>query len=114
MAVAPAGWEWRSGLGQGLGIALGVKLARPKQPVVTLIGDGAYLYNPAGQKIARYAQAVGLSNGTWASARCTGDVLEDMGPLGDNSPLVAQADNLGDLKRRTEERMIDHPEAPAQ
>lgn len=35
----------RSGLGQGLGIALGVKLARPKQPVVTLIGDGAYLYN---------------------------------------------------------------------
>ncbi len=39
----------RSGLGQGLGIALGVKLARPKQPVVTLIGDGAYLYNPAVQ-----------------------------------------------------------------
>lgn len=39
----------RSGLGQGLGIALGVKLARPRQPVVTLIGDGAYLYNPAVQ-----------------------------------------------------------------
>ncbi len=39
----------RSGLGQGLGLALGVKLARPKQPVVTLIGDGAFLYNPAVQ-----------------------------------------------------------------
>ena len=39
----------RSGLGQGLGIALGVKLACPKRTVVTLIGDGAYLYNPAVQ-----------------------------------------------------------------
>jgi len=39
----------RSGLGQGLGIALGVKLARRTQPVTLLIGDGAFLYNPATQ-----------------------------------------------------------------
>ena len=39
----------KSGLGQGLGIALGVKLARPKQPVTLVIGDGAFLYNPAVQ-----------------------------------------------------------------
>ncbi len=39
----------RSGLGQGIGIALGVKLARPHQPVVALLGDGAFLYNPAVQ-----------------------------------------------------------------
>lgn len=36
----------RSGLGQGLGVALGVKLARRDRPVVALIGDGAFLYNP--------------------------------------------------------------------
>jgi len=37
----------QGGLGQGLGISLGIKLAKPERPVVTLIGDGAFLYNPA-------------------------------------------------------------------
>lgn len=36
----------QGGLGQGLGLSLGVKLAKRDQPVVTLIGDGAFLYNP--------------------------------------------------------------------
>jgi thiamine pyrophosphate-dependent acetolactate synthase large subunit-like protein len=36
----------QGGLGQGLGLSLGVKLARPERPVVTLIGDGGFLYNP--------------------------------------------------------------------
>jgi acetolactate synthase-1/2/3 large subunit len=36
----------RSGLGQGLGVALGVKLASPERVVVALLGDGAFLYNP--------------------------------------------------------------------
>jgi acetolactate synthase-1/2/3 large subunit len=35
-----------SGLGQGLGYALGVKLALPKRTVVMTIGDGTFLYNP--------------------------------------------------------------------
>jgi acetolactate synthase I/II/III large subunit len=35
-----------SGLGQGLGYALGVKLALPKRPVVVTIGDGTFMYNP--------------------------------------------------------------------
>ena len=35
-----------SGLGQGLGIALGTKLAARDRPVVLLIGDGSFLYNP--------------------------------------------------------------------
>jgi len=35
-----------SGLGQGLGYALGVKLALPKRPVVMTIGDGTLMYNP--------------------------------------------------------------------
>ena len=34
------------GLGQGLGLALGLKLAKPDQPVVALMGDGGFLYNP--------------------------------------------------------------------
>lgn len=39
------------GLGQGTGIALGVKLAAPKRPVVLFIGDGAFLYNPITQAL---------------------------------------------------------------
>ena len=35
-----------SGLGQGLGYALGVKLAMPTRPVVMTIGDGTFMYNP--------------------------------------------------------------------
>jgi acetolactate synthase I/II/III large subunit len=37
-----------SGLGWGAGAALGAKLARPEQPVVAVLGDGAYMFsNPA-------------------------------------------------------------------
>jgi acetolactate synthase-1/2/3 large subunit len=36
----------RAGLGQGIGIALGVKLARRERAVACLIGDGAFVYNP--------------------------------------------------------------------
>jgi len=35
-----------SGLGQGLGYALGIKLALPERTVVVTIGDGTFLYNP--------------------------------------------------------------------
>ena len=34
------------GLGMGLGLALGAKLAIPQRPVVALVGDGSFLYNP--------------------------------------------------------------------
>ena len=34
------------GLGVGLGLALGVKLAQPERTVVVTIGDGAFHYNP--------------------------------------------------------------------
>lgn len=37
---------WAGALGTGLGTALGVKLARPGQPVVCIVGDGAWHYNP--------------------------------------------------------------------
>ena len=35
------------GLGTGLATALGVKAANPKRPVVCLIGDGSFSYDPA-------------------------------------------------------------------
>ncbi|UCD44060.1 MAG: hypothetical protein JSV27_07910 [Candidatus Bathyarchaeota archaeon] len=35
-----------SGLGQGLGVALGVKLAEPGKTVIALEGDGSFNYNP--------------------------------------------------------------------
>ena len=44
--LRPAG-----GLGQGLGTALGVKLASPDRPVVALMGDGSFLYNPITQAL---------------------------------------------------------------
>src|SRR4029434_10032903 len=34
------------GLGQGIGTALGIKLAAPVRPVALLVGDGSFLYNP--------------------------------------------------------------------
>lgn len=33
-------------LGTSLGTALGVKVARPQSPVVCIVGDGAWHYNP--------------------------------------------------------------------
>jgi acetolactate synthase-1/2/3 large subunit len=35
-----------TGLGQGMGVALGVKLAKPEKTVIALEGDGAFNYNP--------------------------------------------------------------------
>jgi len=42
-------------LGQGLGCALGVKLAARNRPVVLFVGDGSFLYNPI-------VQSLGASN----------------------------------------------------
>ena len=35
-----------SGLGQGLGYALGVKLALPERSIIVTIGDGSFMHNP--------------------------------------------------------------------
>ena len=45
------------GLGQGLGLALGAKLARPDQAVVALMGDGGFLYNPVTQSFGVACEA---------------------------------------------------------
>ena len=44
------------GLGQGLGLALGIKLALRDRPVVLMIGDGSFLYNPAMQALGASKQ----------------------------------------------------------
>jgi acetolactate synthase-1/2/3 large subunit len=40
------------GLGQGLGLALGAKLAMKNRPIVSVIGDGSFMYNPVTQSLA--------------------------------------------------------------
>ena len=40
------------GLGQGLGLALGAKLAMKDRFVVSVIGDGSFMYNPVVQSLA--------------------------------------------------------------
>jgi thiamine pyrophosphate-dependent acetolactate synthase large subunit-like protein len=42
----------QGGLGQGIGVALGIKMAARDKPVVLLLGDGTYLYNPVVQALA--------------------------------------------------------------
>ena len=48
------------GLGQAMGVALGAKLAAPDRMVVTTLGDGTFLYNPAVQALA-FARTNGLA-----------------------------------------------------
>jgi acetolactate synthase I/II/III large subunit len=50
---------WAGALGTSLGTALGVKLARPQQTVVAMIGDGAWHYNPVPAALG-FAQEYGL------------------------------------------------------
>lgn len=50
---------WAGGLGMGLGIALGAKLAQPQNTVVAIIGDGAWHYNPVPAALG-FAQEYGL------------------------------------------------------
>ena len=63
------------GLGQGLGLALGVKLAMPDRPVVALMGDGGFLYNPVTQSFGVACEAnlpfltVIFNNGNYEAMR---------------------------------------------
>lgn len=50
---------WAGALGTSLGTALGVKLARPQQTVVAIVGDGAWHYNPVPAALG-FAQEYGV------------------------------------------------------
>jgi acetolactate synthase-1/2/3 large subunit len=57
MADTPGRYSYvQGGLGQGLGVALGVKLAARDRLVVQTVGDGTWLYNPVPQGIMASAQ----------------------------------------------------------
>ena len=57
MAAAPGRYSYvQGGLGQGLGVALGAKLAAGDRLVVQTVGDGTWLYNPVPQGIMASAQ----------------------------------------------------------
>jgi thiamine pyrophosphate-dependent acetolactate synthase large subunit-like protein len=45
-------YRCNGGLGQGIGLALGTKLAAKDRLVVSVIGDGSFLYNPLAQALA--------------------------------------------------------------
>ena len=50
---------WAGARGTGLGTALGVKLARPQQVVLCMVGDGAWHYNPVPAALG-FAQEYGV------------------------------------------------------
>ncbi|MGH3277789.1 MAG: thiamine pyrophosphate-dependent enzyme, partial [Trebonia sp.] len=57
MADTPGRYGYvQGGLGQGLGVALGTKLAARDQLVVMTVGDGSWLYNPVPQGLMASAQ----------------------------------------------------------
>jgi len=63
------------GLGQGIGTALGIKLAARERPVALLVGDGSFLYNPivqalgASKRHALPVMIVILNNKKYAAMR---------------------------------------------
>ena len=57
---------WTGALGTGLGTALGVKLARPGDTVVCVIGDGALHYNPVPAALG-FAQQQGPPSSSWCA-----------------------------------------------
>ena len=63
------------GLGQGIGTALGIKLAARERPVVLLVGDGSFLYNPIIQALGASKRhelpvaIVVLNNGRYEAMR---------------------------------------------
>jgi acetolactate synthase-1/2/3 large subunit len=51
MKMPQSFFRGQGGLGQGIGTALGIKLAARERPVVLLVGDGSFLYNPVIQAL---------------------------------------------------------------
>jgi len=54
--MAQSFFRGSGGLGQGIGTALGIKLAAPERPVTLIIGDGSFLYNPIVQALGASKQ----------------------------------------------------------
>lgn len=70
-----------SGLGWGLGAALGVKLAKPEKTVITCVGDGSYMFNsPTSAHFVSRAQnlpvlTIVFNNQCWNAVRRSAESL---------------------------------------
>jgi benzoylformate decarboxylase len=109
-------WSGAGALGWGLPTAVGVKLGRPDQPVVTMVGDGSAMYAPqALWTAARYGVPivavivdnseyrilkVGLDRMGGVAARTGNYVGMDLGDPGID--FVALAQSMGVSARRVE------------
>src|SRR5262245_50810162 len=115
-----------SGLGWGPGAALGAKLARPDQPVIAVVGDGAYLFsNPAAVHHASALHElpvlfVVMNNGMWGAVeRSTRAMYPEGGAMRSNDPAFVQLHKLPAFERICEaaggygERVEDPAELPA-
>jgi acetolactate synthase-1/2/3 large subunit len=76
MADAPGRYRYvQGGLGQGIGVALGVKLALGSRMTVLTVGDGSWLYNPVLPGLMASAEhglpllVVVFNNGSYASMK---------------------------------------------
>ncbi len=97
------------GLGWGLGAALGVKLAAPERLVISVVGDGAYMFG--GPTPAHYVSAamelplltVILNNRMWGSVRkATLGLYPDGAAARSNRPPLTHLEPAPDYERIVE------------
>ncbi|HTZ35674.1 MAG TPA: thiamine pyrophosphate-requiring protein [Stellaceae bacterium] len=90
-----------AGLGWGAGAALGVKLARPDRQVITILGDGSYIFaNPVAVHHAAAMHrlpvlTVVINNGMWGAVRrATLGMYPDGAAARSNKPPFIDLDEL--------------------
>jgi hypothetical protein len=76
--------------------------------------SGAFLFNPDGEKVARYAMSLCSSSGTWATERVTTKRSHTAKHISDADPIIAKGFELEDVKRITEEWITTHPHSTLQ
>ncbi len=115
-----------SGLGWGMGAALGGKLASPEKTVIATLGDGSYLFaNPV---TGHYASSdnnlpiltIVMNNGMWNAVRkATAMVYPDGAAARSNASLISELKGLPAFEQVCEasggygERVVDPAELPA-
>ncbi len=90
-----------SGLGWGMGAALGAKLAEPERLVISTLGDGAYIFsNPIAAHYASHQHGLPIlfvvfNNGMWdAVRRATLRVYPEGAAAASNNMVLASLDGL--------------------
>ena len=98
-----SGVESGGGIGWGAGAALGVKLARPDAQVISILGDGSYIFSNSGREVhlrVNDAQAAGahhreINNAMWGAVRrATLGMYPDGEAAKSNKPPFIDLDDL--------------------